>query len=122
MIAAGFTFIRATLRVFRRIQIAKILELIKCLHMTIDFWTLPMSGFELAMFGALFGNLDFFVGLCKLCIYFFLAVGADALSLGHSIPPSIASIINASGNKIIDMVTIRSYLRTLVIDEADVAK
>ena len=81
-----------------------------------------MSGLELAMFWTLFGDLDFPVGLCKLGIYFFLAVGADALCLGHSIPPSVASIINASGNKIIDIVTLRSYFRTLVTDEAEVAR
>ena len=90
--------------------------------MTIDFWALPVGSFELTVFGTLLGDLDFAINLCKLSINFFLAFRTDALCFGHINPPSVASIINANGRRIIDIVTMRSYFRTFAVVEADVAR
>jgi hypothetical protein len=92
------------------------------LHVIKDICALPVSCFEISVFGALLGELDFSVGLCQLSVYFFLAFRTDAFCFGHRTPPSVASIINANGRRIIDMVTIRSYFRTLDVDEAEVAR
>ena len=71
-----------------------------------------MCGLKVAVVGALFGELDFAVLVAELGINFFLAFGADAFGLAHINHPTIASTIRARGRSIIDMVTMRSYLRT----------
>ena len=63
MSRAGFAFVGAAFRVFGRVQIAKVLELVVFLHMVVDGGALPMGSFEFAVFGALLGDLDFAVKL-----------------------------------------------------------
>lgn len=88
-----------------------------------DWLALPVCGFEFAMFWALFGDLDFGVLCAKLGINFFLAFRTDAFGFTQIwSTPAIASTINAKGSSIIDMVTMRSYLRMLAIVVAEVNK
>jgi hypothetical protein len=63
MSGAGFAFVGATVGVFWSVQVAKVLKLVVFLHVTVDGWALPMGSFEIAMLGALLGDLDFTVGL-----------------------------------------------------------
>jgi len=63
MFVAGLTFVGASVRIFGRSEITEVLELIIFLHVVVNRDALPMSSLELAMFGALFGNLDFIIGL-----------------------------------------------------------
>ena len=90
--------------------------------MIVDGYALPVGGFEFAVFGALLGYLDFAVRLRELGVDFFLAFGADAFGFAHINPPRTASTINAKGRRIIDIVTMRSYLRTFCTVEAEVTK
>ena len=48
---------------FGALKVAKVLELIVFLHVIKNGFALPMGGFEFAVFGALFGDLDFAVCL-----------------------------------------------------------
>jgi hypothetical protein len=60
-----------------------------------------------------------------LSINFLLAFRTDAFCFAQSNPPIIgdnASIINANGRRIIDMVTMRSYFRTFDKVEAEVTR
>jgi hypothetical protein len=50
---------------------------------TKDGLALPVGGFEVAVFGALFGDLDFAVLVFELCVDFLLAFGADAFCSTH---------------------------------------
>ena len=63
MFVAGFAFVGTSVRIFGCSEIAEVLELIIFLHVVVNRDALPMSSLELAMFGALFGNLDFIIGL-----------------------------------------------------------
>lgn len=88
-----------------------------------DWWALPMGCLEFAMFGALFGNLDFAVYVRELGVNLFLAFGTDAFGFTHySSTPVIPSTINAKGSSIMDMVTMRSYLCMLATVEANVKR
>ena len=61
-----------------------------------DGFALPVGCFEFAMFGALFGDLDFAVCCVKLGINFLLAFRTDAFGFTQIIaPPAIASTIKA---------------------------
>jgi len=123
MIMAGFTDVWATFRVFRGIEVAEVLKLVILFHVVKDRLTLPVSCFEIAMFWALLGDLDFTVLCAKLGINFFLAFRTDAFGFTqNSSTPAIASIINANISSIIVMVTMRSYLRIPATVEADVNK
>ena len=83
---------------------------------------LPVCGLEVAVVGALFVDLDFAVLVAKFCVYFFLAFGADAFGLAHINHPTIASTMRARGSNIIDMVTMRSYLRTFCTVDPDMKR
>jgi hypothetical protein len=84
---------------------------------------LPVRSFEFAVFGALFGDLNFSVELGKLGVNFLLTFRTDAFSFAQiNQPPRMASTINAKGNRIIDIVTNRSYFRIFAIVEAEVIK
>lgn len=84
-----------------------------------DLFALPMGCFEFAVLGALFGDLDFAVLVAELSIYFLLTFGADTFGFTQCrSTPTIASVISAKMSSIIDMVTIRSYLRMSVTVEA----
>ncbi len=88
-----------------------------------DGLALPVGGFEVAVFGALLGNLDFAILAVELRVYFLLAFRTDAFSFTHySSTPRIASTISAKISSIIDMVTMRSYLRILATVVADVKR
>ena len=63
MVGAGFAFVWAALGVFGCVEVAEVLELIVFLHVIKDGLALPVGGFEVAVFGALFGDLDFAVVL-----------------------------------------------------------
>ena len=58
---ASFTFVGAAVRVFGRVEVTKVLELVIFLHMTKNGLALPVCCFEFAVLGALFGDLDFSV-------------------------------------------------------------
>lgn len=120
MVLAGLTNVGAAIGVFGRIKVAEVLELVIFLHVTEDRLTLPVGSFKIAVFGALFGNLDFAVDIGKLSIDFLLALWADAFCFAHINHPTMASTIRARGSNIIDIVTIRSYLRMLATVDADV--
>lgn len=81
-------------------------------HVVKDGGTLPVGGLKVAMVGALFCDLDFAVFVAELGVDFFLTLRADAFGLAHINHPTMASTIRARGSSIIDMVTMRSYLRT----------
>ena len=76
-----------------------------------DVGALPVSSLEVAVGGAVFCELYFAVLIVELGVDFFLAFGADAFGLAHINHLAMASTMRASGNNIIDMVTMRSYLR-----------
>ncbi len=59
MLIAGFAIVGATFRVFGCVEVAEVLELVVFFHVLKDGFALPVGGFEIAMFRALFGNLDF---------------------------------------------------------------
>ena len=123
MIIAGFTDVRAAIRVCWGIWIFKIPEKIEFFREIKDAWALPVSSRKSSVLLASLGNQNFVVYLGQFCIYFLLAHGTDALGLLHTSPPITgerASTINASGSRIMDIVTIRSYLRTFAGVEADV--
>jgi len=123
MVMAGFTDVWATLRVFGCIKVAEVLKLVIFFHVVKDWWALPVCCFEFSVFWALFGDLDFTVLCAKLGINFFLAFRTDTFGFTqNSSTPAIASIINANISSIIDMVTMRSYLRIPATVEADVNK
>ena len=63
MLVAGFTFVWATFRVFGCVEVAKVLELVVFFHVFKDGFALPVGGFEIAVFRALFGDLDFSIVL-----------------------------------------------------------
>ena len=120
MFVAGFTFIGAAIGVFRRVEVAKILELVVFLHVVVYRCALPVRSLELAMFEAMFCNLDFAVGFPQLGVYFLLAFRTDAFGFAHINHPRTASKMSASGNSIIDIVTKRSYFRIFCRVELEV--
>lgn len=122
MFIAGFTFVGATVGVFRRVEVTEILELVIFLHVVVYWCALPVGSFEFTVFEALFCDLDFAVGFPQLRVYFLLAFGTDAFGFAHSNHPRIASTMRASGSSIIDIVTKRSYLRISAMVEVDTNK
>src|SRR3989304_3932869 len=123
MIVAGFADVRATIRIFWRVCISKIFKEIEFLGEVEDAWTLPVSRRKSSVLLTVFGNEDFAIFLGQFRIYFLLALWTDAFCLFQTSPPITgerASTINASGSRIMDIVTIRSYLRTFAGVEADV--
>lgn len=123
MVLAGFADVGATVGVFRGIEVAEVLELIVFLHMAEDGFALPVGSFEVTVFGALLSDLDFIVDVGEVGIDFLLAFGADAFCLTQiKSTPAIASTISAKGSSIMDIVTMRSYLRMFVTVDADVNK
>ena len=62
-VVAGFTFVWAAFRVFGCVEVTEVLELVVLLHVIVDGYALPVGGVEFPMFGALFGYLDFAMGL-----------------------------------------------------------
>ena len=92
------------------------------LHVFKDEFALPMGSLEFSVLGAVFSNLNFSVNFSEFGVNFFLTFGTDAFCFAHNNPPTIASIIRAIGSRIIDMVTMRSYLRTFSTVEAEVIR
>ena len=119
---AGFANVGATFGVFGGVEVAEVLELVVFSHVVKDWLALPVGCFEFAVFGALFGDLDFAACLTKLGINFFLAFWTDAFGFTQSGSnhPTTASTISAKGSSIIDIVTMRSYLRIFAMVEAEV--
>ena len=78
MVMAGFADVWATFGVFGCVEVAEVLELVIFFHVVKDGLALPVGCFEIAMFGALFGDLDFAVCLFELGIDFLLAFRTDA--------------------------------------------
>ncbi len=88
-----------------------------------DGFALPVGGFEVAVFGALFGYLDFAVYVAELGVYFLLAFRTYTFGFTQlSSTPARPSAINAKGSSIIDMVTMRSYLRIFCTVDPEVNK
>ena len=105
------------------VSVAQILKLVILLHVVPDGRALPVGGLEFAVFWALFGDLDFAVYVCEFSVNLFLAFRTDAFGFTHySSTPVIPSTINAKGKSIMDMVTMRSYLRISPTVEADVKR
>jgi len=119
---AGFANVGAAFGVFGGVEVAEVLELVVFAHMVKYGVALPVGCFEVAVFGAFFGDLDFSACLTKLGIYLFLAFWTDAFGFTQSgnNHPTTASTISARGSSIIDIVTIRSYLRIFSMVEAEV--
>jgi hypothetical protein len=61
MIGACFAVVRTAFRVFGSVQVAKVLELVVGLHVTVDAWALPVSRLKRSMLWALLGDFDFSV-------------------------------------------------------------
>ena len=122
MVMACFAYVWAALRVLFSIQVAEVLKLVILLHMFENGFALPMGGFKIPVFGALFSDLDFATYVMDLCVYFLLAFGTYAFSFAYSSHPMIPSTMSASGSSIIDIVTNRSYLRISTMVEAETNK
>ena len=56
---AGFTNVWAAFWVFWGVEVTEVLELVVFAHMIKNWDALPVGCFEFAVFGALFGDLDF---------------------------------------------------------------
>jgi hypothetical protein len=123
MIIAGFADVRATIRIFRIGGISKIFEEVEFLGEVEDAGALPVSRRKSSVLLTGLDNQNFTICPYQFGIYFLLTNWTDALGFLHTSPPITgerASTINASGSRIMDIVTIRSYLRTFAGVEADV--
>ena len=118
---ACFTDVWAALWVFGGVEVAEVLELVVFAHVIKNWNALPVGCFEIAVFGALFGDLNFAAYFAEFRVNFLLAFWADAFGFTQSSNhPTTASTMRARGSSIIDIVTIRSYLRISAMVEADV--
>ena len=125
MIFAEPANVGAAIRIFWRVCVSKIFEVIEFLGELEDCWAFPVSSWKSSVFLTGLGYQNFTVYLCQFCIYFFLAYWTDAFCLFHSKPPIIgdsASIISDRGSRIMDMVIRRSYFRTFWTVEAEVTR
>src|SRR4030042_1463991 len=123
MIIAGFADVRATIRIFWKVGVSKIFEEIEFLCEVEDAGALPVSRGKSSVLLTGLDNQNFTVCPDQFCIYFLLTNWTDALGFLHTSPPITgerASTINASGSRIMDIVTMRSYLRTFTGVAADV--
>jgi hypothetical protein len=107
------------------VGVVEVPEVVVTFGKIVDFWALPVGNCEVTVVFAVFIHYDFVIFLGQRSVDFFMAYRTDAFGLGHMSPQinaDSASIIRAIGNKIIDIVTILSYLRTLAIVESEVTR
>ena len=116
MAFAGRARVWAVFSVLGDLGFLEALEKVVFFSEAVHVWALPMGSRECSVVFAAFGNLDSAIFPGELGFDFFLTFGADAFRLRHARYPPMsferASRINASGNRIMDIVINRSYFRT----------